>query len=94
MRGGPRKRSGQAKGDPAWTRTHPCRIMLRAGEAEDLATIAASWGVPLGTAAWALLHAELARIRCAGAQLGDLGLEIAASLRTLRREAVARDARA
>jgi hypothetical protein len=57
---------------------------MRLAELEDLHTIAAGWNVPAATAAWALLHDQLARCRGQSPELGEHGLAIAAGLRVLR----------
>ena len=62
--GGPQLGSGR--------RPHPLReevrsvrlrLSMRPGEIVDLRAIAAAWGVPTGTAAWAILHDQLRRYR-------------------------------
>jgi len=39
------------------------RIRLRPCDREDLALVAEAWGVPMATAAWAIVAAELGRAR-------------------------------
>ena len=62
--------------------------MLRANftqsDAEDIAAIAEGWGIPLGTALWAIVHSQLDRWRYKDwSDLGASGLKIAASLSVL-----------
>ena len=59
-------------------------FQITLAEAEDLEALAVAWGVPRGTAAWALLADSLARLRGRAAGLGSAGYAIAAAERVLR----------
>ena len=81
MRGAARKTRGRKPGDPLTVRSEPVRCMLRAGEFDDLAAIADGWGVPVGTAGWALIADALAKIRGSRADLAEVGIAVAAARR-------------
>ena len=55
--------------------------MLRPGEFDDLVAIADGWGVPIGTAGWALIADALAKIRGSRAELAEVGIAVAAARR-------------
>ena len=56
-------------------------------EADDLEAIAEGWGVPVATAAWAIIVEQLARWRRQAPELGPHGLTIAAAVTVLRQRA-------
>ena len=74
---------GRKPGPASRTRSEPVRVMLTPSEREDLATLASGWGVPVGTAAYALVGRELARFRGYRGDLGDAGAAIRAGMRSL-----------
>ena len=47
--------SGRPPAPPELRRTEPVRKMLRPGQKADLEAVAEAWGVPVGTAGWALV---------------------------------------
>ena len=76
-----RRRSRDPDG---WVRTERLRISFYPREMEYLEAIAEAWGVPVATAAWAILHDQLARFRRQQPNLGPTGLAIAAALAVTR----------
>jgi hypothetical protein len=88
LRGGPRLRSRQKVrpvGRRDWIRSESIRLTVRPGELADLVEIARAWGVPLSTAAWAIVHEQLRAWRKRSVDFGESGLAIAASFAVLRR---------
>jgi hypothetical protein len=82
--GGANLGSGRPASEEPWlSRTERVAVMVRPGERDDLALIAEAWGVPVATAAWALLSTELGRIRREAVPLGELGAAIVATRRVL-----------
>jgi hypothetical protein len=67
-----------------WIRSKPVRTMFRPGEFTDLQQISESWGVPVATAVWAIVHDQLSRWRKRAPELGEHGLAIAAGLAVTR----------
>ena len=57
--------------------------MLTPAQREDLATFASAWGVPDGTACYALAARELARFRNSAGELGEVAAAIRSGLRCL-----------
>ena len=85
MNGGPRLGSGRRSPDNrGWIRSQPVKAMFRPPEYEDLQTIAEAWGVPVGTAMWAIVAGELSRWRREAPEFGPHGLAIAAAVTVLR----------
>ena len=74
-----RGRKGRQPGDPLTVRSEPVRLTLRPGEYDDLVAIADGWGVPIGTAGWAIVADYLAKLRGVRADLADVGIAIAAA---------------
>lgn len=72
--------------DRDWVRSVPVKAMFRPFEADDLETIAEGWGVPVATAAWAIIAEQLARWRRQAPELGPHGLAIASAITVLRME--------
>ena len=72
--------------DRDWVRSVPVKAMFRPFEADDLDTIAEGWGVPVATAAWAIIAEQLARWRRQAPELGPHGLAIASAITVLRME--------
>ena len=70
--------------DRDWVRSVPIKAMFRPPEADDLETIAEGWGVPVATAAWAIIAEQLARWRRQAPDLGPHGLAIAAATTVLQ----------
>ena len=68
-------------------RSVPIKAMFRPPEADDLETIAEGWGVPVATAAWAIIVEQLARWRRQAPDLGPPGLAIAAAVTVLGMQA-------
>ena len=66
----------------------PIKAMFRPPEHEDLRAIAEAWGVPVGTAVWAIVVGELARWRREAPEFGPHGLAIAAAVTVLRMKEV------
>lgn len=81
---GARRGSGAVALPVESKRSRGLMLSMRPGEYEDLAVIAAGWGVPVGTAAWAILHERLRGWRQQEVELGPAGLVIAAGLTVLR----------
>jgi len=61
--GGPRIGAGHPSLPPELRRSHRVKCQLRAGEFADLRHIAEGWGVPVGTAAYAILSGFLGELR-------------------------------
>lgn len=61
-------------------------LQITAAERRDLEAIARAWDLPLGVCGYALLADALARCRSRSANLGDIGLALAAADATLRRD--------
>ncbi len=80
------RRRGRGTADPLWVRSYPVKAMFRPGEYDDLVHISEGWGVPVGTAMWAIVHDQLARWRRQAPQLGEHGLAIAGALAVLRQK--------
>ena len=78
--------------DRDWVRSVPVKAMFRPPEADDLETIAEGWGVPVATAAWAIIAEQLARWRRQAPELGPHGLAIAAAATVLQMPLRAPDA--
>ena len=57
--------------------------MVRPGEKADLEAVAEGWGVPVGTAAWAIVSEQLAKWRHEQPQLGAVGVARAAASHAL-----------
>ena len=62
------------------------RVAFTTGDAADIRSIAADWGVPPGVALWAVVVNQLRRWRRAAPDYGPRGLAIAAGLQVLRQE--------
>ena len=75
--------SGRPPTPPELRRTESVRMMLRPGQAADLALVAEGWGVPLGTAAYAIVAEKLAEWRGVHPQLGSVGVARAAASHAL-----------
>lgn len=88
-----RARAYRTHAAPEVLRSEMLRVRCRPAERAMLQAIADGWGCPLGTAAWALLSAELARLRRqapdVGADLSDRLARIAAGGVTRRRRTAA-----
>jgi hypothetical protein len=59
-------------------------MMLRPGEHADLEAVAEAWGVPVGTAAWAIVSEQIAEWRGIQPDLGRAGVRIVAASHALR----------
>jgi hypothetical protein len=77
--------SGHPTGPIELHRSEPVRLMLRPGEKADLEVVAEAWGVPVGTAGWAILSEVIAGWRGQYPELGAHGVAIAAASHALRR---------
>ncbi len=75
--------SGRPPTLPALRRTEPVRMMLRPDQTADLAEVAEGWGVPLGTAAYAIVADKLAEWRGVHPHLGSVGVARAAASHAL-----------
>ncbi len=75
--------SGRPPSPPELRRTESVRMMLRPGQAADLAQVAEGWGVPLGTAAYAIVAEKLAEWRGVDPHLGSVGVARAAASHAL-----------
>ena len=52
--------SGHPTGPAELRRSESVRLMLRPGEKADLEAVAEGWGVPVGTAGWAIVSEQIA----------------------------------
>ncbi len=77
--------SGRPPSPPELRRTESVRLMLRAGEAADLAAVAEAWGVPVATVVWAIVHERIAKARREPVELGEYGIAITVGLQVTRR---------
>ena len=82
---GAQRGSGRPPSPPELRRTQSVRIMLGPGEYADLAAVAEGWGVPVGTAAWAIVSEQIAKWRGQHPDLGAHGVAIAAASHALQR---------
>jgi hypothetical protein len=89
-RGGPKLGSGREASSPDWVRSERICTTFRRAEARDLERIADAWGVPLATALWAIVHERLRTWRRAPVELGEVGLQVQASLGVLQGRGTAR----
>ena len=76
--------SGHPTGPVELVRSESVRVMVRPGEKADLDAVADAWGVPVGTAAWAILSEVIAGWRGIHPDLGREGVKIAAASHALR----------
>ncbi len=83
--GGARLGSGRDRLPSDLVRSVQARLYLRPGQAADLADIAAGWGVPPATAAYAMVASFLSDCRRAPAELGKEGLQLRAACLLLKR---------
>ncbi len=83
-RGGPKLGTSAGKLPRDWVRSEQLRLTFRPGELADLAELARHWGVPVGTAAWAIVHERLAGWRRWRVELGAPGAALRAGLEVLR----------
>ena len=74
-----RGKDGRVAGPVELRRTIQVRSCLRPGEAADLEAVAEGWGVPIGTAAWAIIAERLAEWRAVSPDLGRVGVVRAAA---------------
>ena len=75
--------SGRPTGSPELRRSEPVKLMLRPGEKADLEAVAEGWGVPVGTAGWAIVSEQIAKWRGIQPDLGRDGVKIAAASHAL-----------
>ena len=80
--------SGHPTGPPELRRSESVRVMVRPGEKTDLDVVAEAWGVPVGTAAWAILSEVIAGWRGQRPELGAQGVAIAAASYALLRTGI------
>lgn len=83
--------SGRRKLPPELKRTISLRIMVTEGDFADLKVISDGWGIPVSTAAYAMVATELASSRSVALDLGGLGLEFASAIRLLAAHRLVRD---
>lgn len=86
VRGGPKLGTSSGKLPRDWLRSEQVRVTFRPGEFKDLEELAHHWGVPLGTAVWAIVHERMASWRKWKVELGSHGMAINAALTVLQRE--------
>ena len=75
--------SGRPPSPPELRRTESVRLMVRVGEYADLEAVAEGWGVPIATAAWAIVSEQIAKWRGIQPDLGRDGVKIAAASHAL-----------
>ena len=80
---GAQRNSGRVAQPPDLVRSQPLKVMLRPGQYADLDAVAEGWGVPIGTAAWAILAEQLAKWRGSAPDLGLVGMKRAATAHAL-----------
>lgn len=68
-------------------RSETIRLQVTVGDKADLEHIAAAWGVPLGTAAFAMVATELAAARGTSLSASIFPVEVMASVRLLAQQA-------
>ncbi len=76
---------------PEIRRSELIRSSYRPGEYADLAAIAEDWGVPIGTAVWAIVSERLCEWRAVEPQLGRVGIRRAAVAYALAKSGIATD---
>lgn len=86
-KGGPKLGTSAGRLPPDWLRSEQVRATFRPGEFKDLEELAGYWGVPIGTAVWAIVHERLAGWRRWRVELGPPGLALRAGLELLQRGA-------
>ena len=64
-------------------RSEVVRVMVTPGDKADLQSIAEAWGVPLSTAAFAMIATELASARGSSLSASIFPVEVMASVRLL-----------
>ena len=64
-------------------RSEVVRVMVTPGDKADLKSIAEAWGVPLSTAAFAMIATELASARGSSLSASIFPVEVMASVRLL-----------
>lgn len=74
-------------------RSECVRVMITPGDKADLTSIAEAWGVPMSTAAFAMISTELATARGTSLSASIFPIEVMASVRVLAAQRKVRNQR-
>lgn len=85
------RNSGRIKMPPELVRSETIRLQVTPGDKADLEAIAEAWGVPLSTAAFAMVATELAEARGTSLSASIFPIEVMASVRLLAAQRMVRN---